>query len=1182
MQKNIEGLVQERKGMIVIGMISSGKSTFLNSIFGFNYLQANDNITTKFICIIRYNPKLKQPKFYKLKLLQKQGKQNEYIYLKEGKDFLGKKEIKDKIKSINFEQHKSSEPIYENLFWMLEINEIPFENKKFMEEHDFYDIPGLNEYMTNEGDIKLNNENQTFQENPEENNIINQSPAPIRMQIKNQKQYSTEEKKYYEDFKYIRGIFKYLKGKIENFIFIISSDSCYKPINIEIIKEVRKNIDFDYEGGLFILTKIDLSDNKEKKIEECKQFFINNMPSDIFNIHFNVFIPLNSKNFKIEMFMKTNIKYYFLYFYRKYYDEFVCVLKENKTKNKIFIEYIEEIIKNLIGEEKYNDFIDEASEEIKMNELQTIKKVYEKIKKEENRLIEFGIDFDDEDNDSINILKAFYKLYINKQYFPPLSENTKEIIKYFNDYLKPTPKQCKNKMAQYKELNEIDKNLENLEQIFNEIKMYIEEDKNDIHSTASIINNKLRRIKKYIKNGLNIYIPFIGISSAGKSSILNCLIGYNLFPESDRECTTRGIIIKYGKKVKLYEVKIESENNFYIFEKDKLISQSVEKVQEYLKCLNYQYGKDESKYFYLIKTPIKYFDDYKFTPTLKKKIFLIDLPGCDTLNNKFNEHYKTERTPYEKLIDISSSFVFINRGRKICDTTNKKLLNQAYNIINDNTSLGANYIKNCLFVINMFQPLTDKEKDISDIKKDISHVIFENIEDQQKYHEIIHASLFDAKAYMEYLNENERLCNKKNLFIRLKKEFIEKKRQKFSKFCLLRIKTICKDISLKIDNNYEGDPLFYEDIKNEIILIMNDLNMKCDESDFQNIKKISNSLQYITIKMKENKFFLNSNCLEFFKNLENQILKAKNHSEQSYNNNLEECFKYFDLLFEKDIDPKKTKNHQAYIIQVNAIIEQLNKLEEAYQIEKIFDKYLDEILNIFEYIKVNQDELAKKYDNKIEELIQKELKDKSEEILQNLNDNIEKTMQELDNEVIKIRNKLIELFKKGLKNEMKKEKYQSELKILVKFSFYEKMKLKICNLFPNSGSAFVNITLVNALFAFLISMINPFCLIANGVIFLLSLGFFFFSKNKEKNKLLVQKLDECKEKCEINFSRMRTKFARIYKDTLIETKNKFEELLSLSCVDLSKIEKKKWKILNEKYLKIENNIKKLSMKNNNK
>ena len=38
--------IPERKGIVVLGMISSGKSTFLNSLLGITYLEANDNITS--------------------------------------------------------------------------------------------------------------------------------------------------------------------------------------------------------------------------------------------------------------------------------------------------------------------------------------------------------------------------------------------------------------------------------------------------------------------------------------------------------------------------------------------------------------------------------------------------------------------------------------------------------------------------------------------------------------------------------------------------------------------------------------------------------------------------------------------------------------------------------------------------------------------------------------------------------------------------------------------------------------------------------------------------------------------------------------------------------------------------------------------------------------------------------
>ena len=63
--------IEKRDGIIVIGMISSGKSTFLNSLLGITYLKANDNIITKIVTAIRYNPDLTEPKFYHLKIIEK-------------------------------------------------------------------------------------------------------------------------------------------------------------------------------------------------------------------------------------------------------------------------------------------------------------------------------------------------------------------------------------------------------------------------------------------------------------------------------------------------------------------------------------------------------------------------------------------------------------------------------------------------------------------------------------------------------------------------------------------------------------------------------------------------------------------------------------------------------------------------------------------------------------------------------------------------------------------------------------------------------------------------------------------------------------------------------------------------------------------------------------------------------
>lgn len=1196
---NKEEIIEERKGMIVIGMISSGKSTFLNSIFGFNYLQANDNITTKFICIIRYNPKIKEPTFYNLKLILTKENSDKYIFIRNSEKYIGKENIKNQIKSINEKEHKTSEPNYENLFWMLEINKIIFENKEFMETHDFYDIPGLNEYMITDEKPKKDEKDKPIEKDEQFNETMDEmAPPPSSIntnELTNKTDNKQNDKKDIyevnktdkdnetnknitndENYKYIKGIFKYLKGKIENFIFIISTENCYKPSNLGIIEEVRKNIDFDLEDGLFVLTKIDLSEDRNKKIEECKQYFINNIPSNIFNLHFNVFVPLNSIDFKIEMLMKEKVKYYFLYFYRRYYEEYIIQTKET---NKTFIEYIEEKIKNIIGTQNYEQYIDDAKENIEMEDLDKIKEEYEDIKSKENKMIEFGIDFDDEDNESIPILKGLYNLWKEKKYFPEFSENTKEIIKYFKAYQTPTSKDNKSNIKKSK-TNKMDEYLKKLENIIYEIKLYINEDKNDKNSLTSILSSKMKRIRKYIANGKKIYIPFIGGSSAGKSTILNSLLGYKLFPESQSECTTRGIIIKYGKEVELYEVNIDSENNFYVFEEGtKPVSKTVEKVQEYLKCLNCQYGKDESKYFYLVKTPIKFFDDYKLEEEFKKNILLVDLPGSDTSNNKFNEHDKTERTVYEKLLEISSSFIFINRGRGITSIENKKVLNQAYNTVIDNSSLGNKFIDNCLFVINMFKKLEEKEKDILGIKSDLYTIIFDDNQQKEKIIELINSSLFDAKSYMEYLNIYNKIGNSEILLKILKEEFIIKKKKNFTSFCLSQLKAKCKDLSIELDKNFECDNFFYQGIEKEMELILNDLNIICKNSDKDNIKKISNILQNVSINIKNNKFYINSNCKEFFSNLKKQIYKAKKNIEKDYETNLEDSFHFFDILFKKEIQYDKTLNQKYFKDKEKEIIEELDKLDSKYEIQKIFDKYLDVILALIESIRKSCEELIKNYNNKIDELIKVELEEKTSTILEEgLNKEIEEKMINLDKEIEIIRNKVLDLFHKGLEKEYKKGKYKAEIDFLENFSFYEKMKMRIYNLFDASNYRKIAIhSILSSLFLASGFCLSPAGFIALGVYTTIILICTLYDKNKKE---LNKKLNEYEEQFQINFTKLRIKFSRIYHSSLCESKNKFRELLSISSADLSKIEEKKWINLQKEYYKIKNKIKYQSISSN--
>ena len=64
----------------------------------------------------------------------------------------------------------------------------------------------------------------------------------------------------------------------------------------------------------------------------------------------------------------------------------------------------------------------------------------------------------------------------------------------------------------------------------------------------------------------------------------------------------------------------------------------------------------------------------QFSEELKGQVCFIDLPGGDTKNNRFNNLTSKDRSIYEKLLKMSNSFIFINKGRALKDTKNINVL----------------------------------------------------------------------------------------------------------------------------------------------------------------------------------------------------------------------------------------------------------------------------------------------------------------------------------------------------------------------------------------------------------------------------------------------------------------------------------------------------------------------------
>ena len=122
----------------IIGLMSAGKSNFLNAFLGLDVLQTGVTTTTKFICLIKNS---KSTSFYHVLPTKKNG----CLYFnKEGKEIRNLEEIKNKIKKIN-ENLDNKKGNKNDIFYCLET---PIKNEFVCEslgKYPFMDISGLNE-----------------------------------------------------------------------------------------------------------------------------------------------------------------------------------------------------------------------------------------------------------------------------------------------------------------------------------------------------------------------------------------------------------------------------------------------------------------------------------------------------------------------------------------------------------------------------------------------------------------------------------------------------------------------------------------------------------------------------------------------------------------------------------------------------------------------------------------------------------------------------------------------------------------------------------------------------------------------------------------------------------------------------------------------------------------------------
>ena len=327
----------KRFSIPIIGLISCGKSSFLNFLLGMNCLESGDDIITKCVVIIRHNKELEPNEIYIYSVKFIERSKGYYDFEKDeetkSKDIIKKiKERNDLIKNSG----ENTIPKNEEFFLILEAS-IPLfrrKNAKYGDFFEFLDLPGLDEGKDDSKSYKSSN---FFKKN-------------------------------------------FLPKIAYNSLFsilIFDAGKYMRDENPIIFKDyIEKYFHNNYRNSFFILNKIDLMDNEEKEKNDFEEYMLKNqLKVDLKDptIHINY---LSCKNLtketkKFENFQsylkyllteggngKTNL---LLYLKEKMVEDFNLDLTRigNEKPNKEQINDIIKKIKELKNEKtKFKDLLD--------------------------------------------------------------------------------------------------------------------------------------------------------------------------------------------------------------------------------------------------------------------------------------------------------------------------------------------------------------------------------------------------------------------------------------------------------------------------------------------------------------------------------------------------------------------------------------------------------------------------------------------------------------------------------------------------------------------------------------------------------------------------------------------------------------------------------------------------------
>ena len=430
-----------------------------------------------------------------------------------------------------------------------------------------------------------------------------------------------------------------------------------------------------------------------------------------------------------------------------------------------------------------------------------------------------------------------------------------------------------------------------------------------------------------------IRVAFIGNMSVGKSTVLNSIIGEDILPTSQKECTYRGVILKYNNSnvFKLYKTSLikkgEGLDEYYIFKPDKKpVCEGKEQIKSYLKNKNNDKKIEDKDAYIIITGKLRIFDFINVSQKLVNRIEFIDLPGHTRENNEFNR-----KQYYKKILKFTNCCIYINESKSIEDEDSCERISSQYKEDKQKVlSVFRNrFIITCLFLINKCDEIKE-EKDRIKIK----NALLKNVLDFEKDAKVeeINISFFSGKCFNYYLEmygkyvfdlEKSPLSILQDIFLVWYKKYFNK--YKFSEYIDEYVfrnieKKLDLDLFVEIDESEKDFELFSTKLKKDLKFFcdLNKINLEEDE------KSEIIAQFYLLNKQLKTKDLENTNySYSFFEKLKTVIINSSNLQKENFEKNLFNYFDKLDILFYQKYnkDQQKIKEKKELIQSLYTNIE---------------------------------------------------------------------------------------------------------------------------------------------------------------------------------------------------------------------------------------------------------------------